>query len=322
MVDPDPTRGVTPGVVFVCVKWVATRIEVDPVDGSVTNQPHDAWFSASDLAAVETALTLADGATDGTRPEVVAICVGPNDADGSLRDLIAAGVDRVVRVDLGPRPDPADQPTSVAVARAIAEVIAAQTGALSATADPATAAANPGQAPASAAADPAGLLVVCGDVSADRGSGSVPAFLADLLGASQALGLLELSGDLRCVRRLDGGRRELLSVPLPAVVSVEGSVARLRRASLASMVTSREAAIEVRRGELLDAVERPVLRPYRPRTRIVAPPTGDQALGRIEQLTGARTDRTPPRTVTAEPREAAEIILDQLREWGYEWRTD
>ena len=34
---------------------------------------------------------------------------------------------------------------------------------------------------------------------------------------------------LALVRRLDGGRRELLEVEAPAVVSVEGSVATLRR---------------------------------------------------------------------------------------------
>lgn len=299
----------TPTMVLVCLKWVATRLEVDAVDGSVTHQPHEAWFSAADLAAVETALRLADGHTTATRPEVVAICVGPAEADGSLRDLVAVGVDRVIRVDSDSRPDPSDQPTSARVAEAIAEVIM-------------------GEVAGSSTDGPADVLVVCGDASADRGSGSVPAFIADRLGASQALGLLDVSrapepaGTLRCVRRLDGGRRELLRVTTPAVISVEGSVARLRRAPLASMVTSRDATIDLRRAELPDDGERPVLHPYRPRTRIVAPPTGDHALERIEQLTGARADRTPPRTVMAEPREAAGIILDQLREWGYEWRTD
>ena len=82
-------------------------------------------------------------------------------------------------------------------------------------------------------------LVVCGDYSLDRGTGSVPAFLAGELSMAQALGLLEVgvdrddAGALRVVRRLDGGRREILDVTPPAVLSVEGSAASLRRASLA-----------------------------------------------------------------------------------------
>lgn len=337
----------TPSMIFVCVKWVATRLEVDPVDGTVTHQPQDARFSTADLAAVETALRLADGPLDdgadgaaiGSRPELVVVCVGPAAADDPLRDLIATGVDRVIRIDSGAGPDPSDQPDSADVATAIAETITAATTAATYLDSP----------------DPdvdvmADVLVVCGDTSADRGSGSVPAFLADRLRCSQALGLVEVSssaqyvspgstspgsrpesspvdpgspfGVLRCVRRLDGGRRELLAVTTPAVISVEGSVARLRRAPLASMVRSRDATIEVHRTDLPTATDRSILRPYRPRTRVVAPPTGEHALERIEQLTGARTDRTPPRSITVEPREAARIIVDQIREWGYEWRTD
>ena len=47
------------------------------------------------------------------------------------------------------------------------------------------------------------------------------------------------------MRRLDGGRREVLAVPPPAVLSVEGAVARLRRASLPAELESRRAVIEV-----------------------------------------------------------------------------
>ena len=54
-------------------------------------------------------------------------------------------------------------------------------------------------------------LVLCGDRSADRGTGSFPAFLAAALNAAQALGVVRLEpegdGELRVHRRLDGGRR-------------------------------------------------------------------------------------------------------------------
>ena len=38
---------------------------------------------------------------------------------------------------------------------------------------------------------------------------------------------------------------------------------------------------------------------------------------RIVALTGALSERTPPRKVVAEPDEAAEAIVEQLRAWGY-----
>ena len=92
--------------------------------------------------------------------------------------------------------------------------------------------------------------MVCGDVSADRGSGSVPAFVAAELGVAQALGLVErrpatATAARRVTRRLDGGRREVLAVTAPAVLSVEGAVARLRRASLPAELAARTAPIEV-----------------------------------------------------------------------------
>ena len=92
-------------------------------------------------------------------------------------------------------------------------------------------------------------FVWCGDMSSDRGSGSVPAFLAAALDARQALGCVGVTlGDgttVEVVRRLDGGRREVLRATAPCVVSVEGSVARLRRAGLAATLRAADAPVEV-----------------------------------------------------------------------------
>jgi len=164
-------------------------------------------------------------------------------------------------------------------------------------------------------------VVVCGDVSADLGSGTVPAYLAHHLGAAQALGLLDVtvsgSGHLGAVRRLDGGRREVLEVAAPAVLSVEGGVAELRRAPLSATLVAGDAPVEARPGRDHHVGDGPRLRPWRPPTRVVEAPTGEHALDRIVALTGALVDRTPPRTVDLEPAAAADAILDQLRSWGY-----
>ena len=58
--------------------------------------------------------------------------------------------------------------------------------------------------------------------------------------------------------------------------------------------------------------------PYRPRARVLSPPPSElDARGRILVLTGALSDREPPRTLTLEAEEAADALLDQLRAWGY-----
>jgi electron transfer flavoprotein beta subunit len=272
-------------LVAACVKWTDLRPDVDRVHGTVHHRSTGYGFSRADRAAVEVALRL--GAAWGA--PVAVLGAGPAEAATGLAEFLAAGADRAVRLD-----DDGDRPSEL-VAADLAAVLS----------------------PADLAAD----MVVCGDYSADRGSGTVPAYLAHHLGAAQALGLVSVealgAGRLRAVRRLDGGRRELLEVSAPAVVSVEGSVAELRRAPLGARLSSGPEDVEVRPARAGHHVEPPRLRPWRPRTRVLAPPRGDEALERVVHLTGALVDRSPPRTVELGPAEAAEAILDQLRAWGY-----
>jgi electron transfer flavoprotein beta subunit len=257
-------------MIVACWKWVAAD--------------HDerwAGVSAADEAALEIALRLADSSDD----EVVVVTVGPAVAERGLREALAAGAARAVRIDAPP------ELTGSAVARAIATI-------------------------ASGA-----RWVVCGDVSADRGTGSVPAFLAAELGAAQALGLvgvdLEVDGRVRARRRLDGGRREVLAVASPAVLSVEGAVTRLRRASLAAELESRHAPIDVVPGPAGPVEEADAVRLYRPRPRERPAPSGDP-LDRVRALTAA-SGGAPRHTkaVRLDPAAAADRIIAALREWGY-----
>jgi electron transfer flavoprotein beta subunit len=238
--------------------------------------------SAADRAALEIALRLAARSGDGI---VVVVSVGPPAAERGLRDALAAGATRAVRVEA-----PAGLAGS-AVATAVAGLAAGA------------------------------RWVLCGDISADRGTGSVPAFLAAELAVAQALGLVAVDVEddrrLRGVRRLDGGRREVLSVEAPAVLSVEGAVARLRRATLPAELAARGAEIEVIAGPA-GPVEAPTeAGPYRPRPRERPAPQGE-ALDRVRRLTA--TGSAPAahaETVVLEPPAAADRILATLREWGY-----
>jgi electron transfer flavoprotein beta subunit len=270
--------------VAVAQKWVDHRPEVDPLTGAVTTDPRTSGPSPADQAALEWALRAAE-AWGG---DVTVITAGPPAAEAMLRDGLAAGAAGAVRVDL-------DQ--------------SASSGAVAAALSPALAGVD---------------LVLCGDWSLDRGSGAVPAFLAAHLGAAQALGCVDLtltstSGQLRVERRLDGGRRERLVVGAPAVVSVEGRTARLRRAPLDGVLGARTAPIQVLAAPAAARCTGapPACAPYRPRARTLPPPADPDARRRILALTGALSDRTPPQLLHLDPEEAADRILDQLRAWGY-----
>jgi len=270
-------------LIAACLKLVVARPEVDLLSGAVHDDTRFAGASEADRAALETALAL------GRRWDapVLAVTAGTTAADTMLRDALACGASRAARVDLDPTAP------SETVAHALAGVVAEAT------------------------------IVCCGDASLDRGSGSVPAYLAAHLGVAQLLGLVgieagEQPGTIRGVRRLDGGRREILHALGPAVVSLEGSVARLRRASLAATIAARTAQIEVVPGPPdghTPHLTRPTS-PMRPRARVLPAPKGEPALARIYALTAALTTAAPPETVTLAPGAAADRILSALREWG------
>jgi electron transfer flavoprotein beta subunit len=167
-------------------------------------------------------------------------------------------------------------------------------------------------------------LVLCGALAADRATGSFPAFLAASLGAAQALGCVRLEPvdgyALRAHRRLDGGRREVLMVRPPAVVSVEAAGVRLRRAGLPATLARPNAAITVASTPAAAAARRIRLlgaHPYRPRPRELPGPTGT-ALHRTLELTGALVERTPPTVLgPLSPGQAADELLGYLRRHGY-----
>lgn len=270
--------------VGVCIKWVDQRPELDGRTGTVhAGDERFGGVSAADRSALEWALRCGE-AWDA---DVLVATFGPAAADAELRDALACGATRAVRIDA-----PVDAPSAV-VASLLADVLAGC------------------------------HTVFCGDHSTDRGSGSVPAFVAAQLGVAQALGLVDLTpgttpGTLRATRRLDGGRREVLDVEGPAVVSVEGGTATLRRASLGAALGTSAAVVEVLAGPDLGEHPRHPTRPFRPRARALPVPEGATALDRIRVLTAAQDGGdTHGELVVLEPPAAADRILAALREWGY-----
>src|SRR6266702_8648901 len=281
-------------VIVAALGWSWLDADVDPLSGAVSANPRDRGPGRPDLAALEHALRLAQR----WDAHVVAATVGPGEAEVMLRDALAAGAAEALRVEPASR-TPGPRPALLVgsgqdAAAALAAALIRRYGVPD--------------------------LVLCGDRSADRGTGSFPAFLAAALNAAQVLGVVRMEseddGVLRVHRRLDGGRREVLLVPRPAVVSVEAAGVRLRRAGLPATLASGHAAIPVARAPAAPAAQRiRVLgaHPYRPLPRELAGPFGT-AVGRLQLLTGAIVERTPPTVLgPLSPGQAADELLWYMR---------
>jgi len=289
-----------PSLVVACVRYTDLRPDVDPLSGAVTRDVHRAGLSAADEAAAEHALRIAEAWS----AHVLVVTAGPVAADDTLREIMALDCD-VLRI-----PWPADSGG-----------LGSDQGFVDDVAGDERAAARAVAAAIRAAGEPA--LVICGDRSADRGTGAFPAFLAHELGAAQALGLVDLRPDDGVVlaeRRLDGGRRERLRVPRPAVCSVEGAGVRLRRASLpATLATGRS---DVPTATAAHDGAGPVTTgpavPYRPRTRVIPPPESPAPRQRLLSLTGALVAHEPPIIIgPVDAAEAADALLSFLSRHGY-----
>jgi electron transfer flavoprotein beta subunit len=295
----------TQPLIVACLRHSDHRPGVDAVTARVERDSRGASPGAAEWAALELALQVAQE-WDG---RVLAVCAGPPDADRTLREAAAVGA-QVLRVVLpgvqsGGGRGGELEPLEVYLDELASDgrsVAAGLAAAIRRIGDP--------------------DLVICGSRSVDRGTGSVPAFLAAELAAAQALGLVRLEVDgpvLVGERRLDLGRRERLRIPRPAVVSVEATGLRLRRAGMRAALAATRLTVPVVHP---DVAPSPLYRcsgqPYRPRTRVVPAPAGESARERLLALTGALVERTPPTLLhPASATEAAYALLDYLRRTGY-----
>jgi electron transfer flavoprotein beta subunit len=303
-------------LVVACLRITDLRPEVDPLTGAVTRDAQGNGLSAADAAALELSLRIA-GVWSG---QVVALAVGPPSIHPVLRDVAALGA-TVLRVS----------PEAVDPDRGYAAELADDEQRLARTIVASLAPYGPPD------------LIMCGDRSADRGTGALPAFLAHQLGAAQALGLVALSpdetvsGDGRALiaeRRLDAGWRERLEVPLPAVCSVEGAGVRLRRASLDGALAAASAPAPVPsngispadppgQGEATSTVRIGPTRVFEPRTRVLPAPNSADPRVRLLALTGALVAHDPPTVIgPVGPVEAADELMAFLVRHGYLDPTD
>jgi electron transfer flavoprotein beta subunit len=165
-----------------------------------------------DAFSLEAALAL----NEGGEGETVVVTVGDERAEESLRAGLAMGADRAVRAW--------DEALAGADALTIARVLAAVASA---------------ERPD---------LILCGAQSSDAASAATGVALAGLLDVARVAVVEQIERDgerLIVQRQLEGGAVELLSVALPALLTVQTGINAPRRPNLRAIKQARAASVAV-----------------------------------------------------------------------------
>ena len=200
--------------IAVCIKQVPTREWQPRLDDSKTwIREADASFEMNepDAYALEEALRL----KEKHGGEVVVCSAGPARVAQVIREALARGADRAIHVE-------GDQ-----LASADAFVTSA--------------------ALAAAMKDEKFDLTLTGLQSDDQGFAQVGVILAEKLGLPHATIIMEVLIDgstLRVKRELEGGWFQMVSMPLPAVLTIQSGINQLRYATLKGIMAAKKKEIK------------------------------------------------------------------------------
>lgn len=185
------------------------RVKAKPDGTGVALEGAKMSINPFDEIAIEEALRIKER---GQAKEVVVVSIGGQACEEQLRQALAMGAERAIRVD---HPDP--EPTLVAAI--LAKLVAKE---------------SPN-------------IVFTGKQAIDDDANQVPQMLAGLLGWAQTtfVSKLELSGDeATATREVDEGL-EVLSVKLPAVISVDLRLNEPRFIKLPEIMKAKKKPLEV-----------------------------------------------------------------------------
>jgi len=200
--------------IVVAIKQVPAR------DSQLRIAPAGKWIDETDLSyeinepdayALEAGLRL----KEQHGGEVVALCAGPARAATTIREALAKGADRAIHIEEDPAGfDP------LAAARLLAAAVKGE------------------------GAD----LILTGLQSDDLGYGQTGVILAELLGMPHATIVMQVEKSARGVRvkrELEDGWFQHVDMPLPAVLTIQSGISKLRYATL--MGIKKAKSKEVRR---------------------------------------------------------------------------
>jgi electron transfer flavoprotein beta subunit len=248
--------------IIVAIKQVPAR------DSQLRIAASGKWIEETDLAyeinepdayALEAALQLKEKHSG----EVVALCAAPERASQTIREALAKGADRAIHIEEDMFAfDP------LAAARVLAAAIQAE---------------SPD-------------LVLTGLQSDDLGYGQTGVILAELLGLPHATIVMQvekLDGAIRVKRELEDGWFQHVEMPLPALLTIQSGISKLRYATL--MGIKKAKSKEVKRISAADLG--------------VTPGAASIALERI--YLPERTKRT--QLFEGNPKEAAAKLVEKLK---------
>lgn len=197
--------------IAVCIKQVPTRDWQPRVnDAGTWIRDQDVTFEMNepDAYALEEALRL----KEKHGGDVVVCSVGPERVAQVLREALARGADRAIHVE---------DAASSADAFYIADALAA------------------------AARDETFDLILTGLQSDDQGFAQTGVVLAERLGYAHGTIIMDVQADpsngtLRVKRELEGGWFQWVSMPLPAVLTIQSGINQLRYATLKGIMAAKK----------------------------------------------------------------------------------
>jgi electron transfer flavoprotein beta subunit len=246
--------------IAVCIKQVVTREwQLRVAESGTWIRDSDASFELNepDAYALEEALRL----KEQHGGEVVVCSAGPARVAQVIREALARGADRAIHVE--------SDALAAADAFAVADALAA------------------------AMRDERFDLVLTGLQSDDQGFGQVGVVLAERLGMPHATIIMEVvatESGLRVKRELEGGWFQWLSLPLPALLTIQSGINQLRYATLKGIMAAKKKEI-----------------------RKVAPAAAAVAAQRIVKIYFPEKAKTT-QMIAGSPAEAAKSLVAKLKD--------
>jgi electron transfer flavoprotein beta subunit len=213
--------------IVVAIKQVPVR------DSQLRVEADGKWIQEGDLSfeinepdayALEEALQL----KEKHGGEVVALCAGPERATSTIREALAKGADRAIHI----QEENLNTLDTLGVARLLAAALKDE---------------NPD-------------LILTGLQSDDLGYGQTGVVLAELLGRPHGTIIMQVEvngGAIRVKRELEDGWFQYVSMPLPAILTIQSGINKLRYATLMGIKKAKSKEIKAVTASELGGVAAP-----------------------------------------------------------------
>ena len=247
--------------IVVCIKQVPAKDAPLVITGGTWIRETDIGFEMNepDSYALEEALRLKEKHT----AEVVAVSMGPERVKQTIKEALAKGADRGIHI----ADDNAYTLDPLGSAKSLAAVIERE---------------KPD-------------LILTGLQSDDQGSGQTGVLLAELLGLPHATIIMQIevqTGHLRLKRELEAGWFQWVELPLPAVLTIQSGINKVRYATLKGIMAAKKKEIATISRESLGVTA--------------------ESTQRIERIyVPSKTKKTE--FLSGSPKEAAAKLLEKLR---------